>query len=108
LTTSAYLSRLQDKFIFLILSHQLRIDILDDKEQEQPVSVHPYILGTPFDSSLNLTLPYPPLLLVPRVKLDYFAQPESFSVLAMLRNPLVLMMVVMLPMSFAMPYLMVS
>ena len=82
---------------------QLRIDV--NNKESFPV-VRPYVPGTPLDPPANVTLPYP-ITLTPREKQNYNVPTESFNVVAMLSNPMMLLMAFAGVMVFAMPYLMV-
>ncbi|KAG6911827.1 hypothetical protein DXG01_000074 [Tephrocybe rancida] len=81
---------------------QLRIDVLDS---EPTPEVRPYAIGTPLNPPSTILLAYP-ISLTPRQKHAYFVPHESFNLLAMLSNPMMLMMVVGGAMMLAMPYLM--
>ncbi|KAG5654739.1 hypothetical protein H0H81_003747 [Sphagnurus paluster] len=83
---------------------QLRIDVVDS---ESAPEIRLYAPGTPLNPSSTVLLSYP-ITLVPRQKHAYFVPHESFNLVAMLSNPMMLMMVVGGAMVFAMPYLMVS
>ena len=67
--------------------------------------VRPYVPGTPHDPPSSVTLRYP-IILTPRQKAEYFVERQSFNALGMLKNPMVLMMIVMGGMVLAMPYIM--
>ncbi|KAG6842511.1 hypothetical protein C0991_000037 [Blastosporella zonata] len=81
---------------------QLRVDILDSASTPE---VRPYTIGTPLNPPSTVLLAYP-ITLTPRHKHAYFVPHESFNLLAMLSNPMTLMMVVGGAMMLAMPYLM--
>jgi len=81
---------------------QLRIDVVD------PVSapeVRPYVVGTPLNPPSTALLPSP-IALTPRQKHAYFVPHETFNLVAMLSNPMMLMMIFGGAMMLAMPYLM--
>ncbi|RXW18246.1 hypothetical protein EST38_g7611 [Candolleomyces aberdarensis] len=95
-------------YILSVITHdhtfdQLRVDVLDS--ESSPVEVRPYIAGTPLDPPSTVLLPYP-ITLSAKDKFSYFSPPESFNILGMLTNPMVMMMVVGGIMMFTMPYLM--
>jgi len=81
---------------------QLRIDVLDS---ETIPEVRPYVTGTPLNPPSTILLSYP-IKMVPRQKHVYFMPPESFNLMAMFANPMMLMMVFGGIMVFAMPYIM--
>ncbi|KAH9946691.1 hypothetical protein B0H21DRAFT_822606 [Amylocystis lapponica] len=81
---------------------KLRIDVF---ESESLPEVRPYIPGTPLSPAAPVTLPYP-IVLHARQRNDYFVPPESFNVLGMLQNPMMLMMLGVGAMVLLMPYLM--
>ncbi|KAF8078440.1 hypothetical protein FPV67DRAFT_1465276 [Lyophyllum atratum] len=81
---------------------QLRIDVLDSISVPE---VRPYVAGTPLNPPSTVLLPSP-IILTPRQKHAYFVPHESFNLMAMLSNPMMLMMVVGGAMMLAMPYLM--
>jgi hypothetical protein len=68
--------------------------------------VHPFVLGTPFNPVSTISLPYP-ITLTPRSKNAYFVPRESFNLVGMFQNPMMLIMVFTGVMMFAMPYIMV-
>ena len=84
-------------------SSQLRIDVLDSETKPE---VRPYVAGTPLNPPSTILLSYP-IKLVPRQKHVYFMPPESFNLMAMFSNPMMLIMVFGGIMVFAMPYIMV-
>ena len=81
---------------------QVRIDV-----QENEVEVRPYAPGTPLNPPSTITLSYP-ISLVPRQKHAYFVPRETFNLLGMLSNPMMLMMIAAGGMMLGMPYLTVS
>ncbi|KAF8898548.1 hypothetical protein BD779DRAFT_1607324 [Infundibulicybe gibba] len=85
-----------------ILFEQLRIDVLNASLTPE---IRPYIAGTPLNPPSEILLSYP-VTLVPKEKHIYFIPPESFNLVAMLSNPMMLMMIFGGGMMFAMPYLM--
>jgi len=94
-------------YIFSVLSRdyafdQFRIDIL---ESEPKPEVRPYVAGTPLNPPSKILLSHP-ITLVPRQKHVYFVPRESFNLMAMFSNPMMLMMVFGGIMVFAMPYIM--
>jgi len=84
---------------------QLRVDV--PPEPESPPGVHPYTVGTPLNPPSPIKLPYP-IKLVPRQKKSYFVPHQSFSVVQMFQNPMMLIMVFGGLMMLAMPYIMAS
>jgi ER membrane protein complex subunit 7 len=70
--------------------------------------VRPYLSGTPLSSTANshVTIPYP-LKIHPRFKNEYFVPKQSFNIMGMLQNPMMMMMGVVGVMVVAMPYMMV-
>ena len=65
------------------------------------------MLGTPLISASSVSLRYP-IVLVPRHKNNYFKPHESFSLLGMFQNPMVMIMVLTGLMMLGMPYIMVT
>jgi hypothetical protein len=65
------------------------------------------MLGTPLITATSASLRYP-IVLIPRHKNSYFKPRESFNVLGMLQNPMVMIMVLTGLMMFGMPYIMVT
>ena len=55
--------------------------------------VRPYFPGTPLSPPSAVTLSYP-ITLSARGKFDYFVPRESFNVLAMFKNPMMMLMLV--------------
>ncbi|KAI0793428.1 hypothetical protein C8Q75DRAFT_731154 [Abortiporus biennis] len=95
-------------YILQVIAHdhafdRLRIDVLegDDSLPE----VRPYIPGTPLSPASKVLLPYP-ISLSPRVKYDYFIARESFNLIGMFQNPMMMIMLLTGVMMLAMPYLM--
>ncbi|KIK71201.1 hypothetical protein GYMLUDRAFT_33341 [Collybiopsis luxurians FD-317 M1] len=92
-------------YLLSVISHdylfdQLRVDVTDSN-----VEVRSYIPGTPMNPSSPVILPYP-IRLAARQKLNYFVPLESFDVMGMLKNPMILMMVFAGGLVLGMPYLM--
>ena len=83
---------------------QLRVDV---PTKDAKPDIRPYVPGTPHNPPSSILLPYP-ITLAPRNKNVYFVERETFNVLGMLRNPMVLMMVGMGVLLLGMPYIMVS
>ncbi|KAF5377532.1 hypothetical protein D9615_005248 [Tricholomella constricta] len=81
---------------------QLRIDVVNSESMPE---VRPYVVGTPLNPPSVVLLPHP-ITLTPRQNHAYFVPHESFNLMAMLSNPMMLMMVVGGAMMLAMPYLM--
>ncbi|KAG6901853.1 hypothetical protein C0995_007239 [Termitomyces sp. Mi166 len=68
---------------------QLRIDVVDLESKPQ---VRPYVIGTPLNPPSTVLLAYP-ITLTPKSKPPYFVPRESFNLMTMLSNPMMLMMV---------------
>jgi len=79
------------------------VDIIDSKPEPE---VRPYIAGTPLNPLSSVLLGYPITLPV-RKKNDYFIPQESFNIVAMFQNPMMVLMVFAGVMVLAMPYIMV-
>ncbi|TFK94285.1 hypothetical protein K466DRAFT_536123 [Polyporus arcularius HHB13444] len=80
-------------YVLSVVAHdhifeQLRVDVY---ESESLPEVRPYFPGTPLSSPSSVTLPYP-IVLSARAKHDYFVPRESFNLLAMFQNPMMMMM----------------
>lgn len=86
----------------LTMLPQLRIDVY---ETDTLPEVRPYIPGTPLSPASTVSLPYP---IGPSAtqKLDYYTQQQAFNLVAMFKNPMMMMMLVGGALVFAMPYLM--
>lgn len=65
------------------------------------------MLGTPLMSATSVSLRYP-IVLTPRHKNSYFKPRESFNLLGMFQNPMVMIMVLTGLMMLGMPYIMVT
>ncbi|KAI0321709.1 hypothetical protein OF83DRAFT_211424 [Amylostereum chailletii] len=94
-------------YILSVVSHdhrfdQLRVDVVADSESKP--EIRPYTPGTPLNPPSIVTLPYP-IKLQARYRSMYFVPPQSFNLLGMFNNPMMLMMVFGGLMMFAMPYL---
>ncbi len=83
---------------------KLRIDVLDS---ELPPVVRPYVVGTPLSPPSHIKLPYP-ITLFARAKYDYYIPRESFNLIGMFQNPMMMIMLFTGVMVLAMPYIMVS
>ncbi|KAN0128364.1 Protein of unknown function (DUF2012) domain containing protein [Lactarius tabidus] len=81
---------------------QLRVDVPPEPDSLPEVS--PYTIGTPLNPRSPVKLPYP-IKLVPRQKKSYFVPLQSFNVVQMFQNPMMLMMVFGGLMMLAMPYI---
>ena len=70
--------------------------------------VRPYVSGTPLSSTANshVTIAYP-LKIYPRFRNEYFVPKQSFNVMGMLQNPMIMMMGAVGVMVVALPYMMV-
>ncbi|KAJ7456697.1 hypothetical protein FB451DRAFT_1276876 [Mycena latifolia] len=91
-------------YILSVVSHdfvfdQLRIDVLESSFEARPYSV-----GTPLNPASPILLPQ--ISLLPRLQHVYFVPIDSFNVLGMLQNPMMLMLLFGGVMVLAMPYLM--
>ncbi|KAI0639327.1 hypothetical protein C8Q77DRAFT_1152310 [Trametes polyzona] len=80
-------------YVLSVLAHdhqfeQLRIDVF---ESDTLPEVRAYFPGTPLSPATSATLPYP-VVLTARGRHDYFVPRESFNVLAMFKNPMMMMM----------------
>jgi len=86
------------------LFDQYRIDIVDSLS---PPEVRPYLPGTPLLSTANspVTIVYP-LKVHPRYRNEYFVPKQSFNVMGMLQNPMIMMMGAVGVMVLALPYMM--
>ncbi|KAH9944451.1 uncharacterized protein BXZ73DRAFT_96941 [Epithele typhae] len=67
---------------------QMRVDVF---ETDSLPEVRPYFPGTPLSAASTVTLPYP-IQLAARVRYDFFVPRESFNLLAMFQNPMMMMM----------------
>lgn len=65
------------------------------------------MLGTPLMSTTSVYLRYP-IVLTPRHKNSYFKPRDSFNLLGMFQNPMMMIMVLTGLMMFGMPYIMVT
>jgi len=81
---------------------QLRIDI--PPEDDSTPEVSPYNVGTPLNPRSPIKLLYP-IKLVPRQRKSYFVPHQSFNVVQMFQNPMMLIMVFGGLMMLAMPYI---
>lgn len=77
-----------------------------DEETKAP-TVYPYIPGTPLLPKANVTLPHPVALLARR-RNTYFVPRESFNLVGMFSNPMMMLMLFTGVMMFAMPSIMNS
>jgi len=94
-------------YVLSVVSHdhvfeQLRIDV--PAEPDSPPEISPYAIGTPLNPRSPIKLPYP-IKLVPRHRKSYFVPLQSFNVVQMFQNPMMLMMVFGGLMMLAMPYI---
>ncbi|KAI0001968.1 hypothetical protein BJV77DRAFT_1063328 [Russula vinacea] len=95
-------------YILSVVSHdhvfdKFRVDV--PTEPESPPEVRPYTVGTPLNPPSPIKLPYP-VKLVPRQRKSYFIPHQSFSIMVMLQNPMMLITVFGGLMMLAMPYVM--
>ncbi|TFK57346.1 hypothetical protein OE88DRAFT_1651020 [Heliocybe sulcata] len=96
-------------YILSVLAHnhtfdKLRIDVSDSDPLPE---VRPYVPGTPLSPPSQVMLPYP-VLLSARQKNNYFVPRQSFNLLAMFQNPMMIMMVAAGVMVLGAPYLLKS
>ncbi|THH20251.1 hypothetical protein EW146_g1095 [Bondarzewia mesenterica] len=94
-------------YVLSVISHnyqfeQLRVDVA---APPSPPEIRPYIPGTPLNPRSPVKLPYP-ITLGSRGQNAYFVPPQSFNLIGMFQNPMMLMMVFAGVMMLAMPYLM--
>ncbi|KAF8559252.1 hypothetical protein OG21DRAFT_1503155 [Imleria badia] len=94
-------------YVLSVTSHdyvfdQFRVDVVDTSS---PPHVRSHLLGTPLMSATSVSLRYP-IVLMPRHKNTYFKPRESFNLLGMFQNPMVLIMVLTGLMMLGMPYIM--
>ncbi|KAF9458189.1 hypothetical protein BDZ94DRAFT_1271251 [Collybia nuda] len=81
---------------------QYRVDVVDSQTEPE---VRSYASGTSLNPPSAVLLAYP-IAITPRQKHVYFVPPESFNLVAMFSNPMMLLMVFGGVMMLAMPYLM--
>ena len=84
---------------------QLRVDV--PPQPESPPEVRPYAVGTPLNPPSPIKLSYP-IKFVPRQRKSYFVPHQSFDIVQMFQNPMMLMMVFGGLMMLAMPYITVG
>lgn len=102
--STPYVACLHYPFVIqLIVLVQLRVDV---KPSDPTPEIRPYVLGTPFNPASSVSLPYP-INLVPHSKNAYFIPRESFNLVGMFQNPMMMIMVFTGVLMFAMPYIMV-
>lgn len=92
-------------YVLSVLSHdytfdQLRIDISSTSPLPK---IKPHIFGTPLLSLSAVSLPYP-ITLTARGKNNYFKPHESFSLLGMFQNPMMVLMLLTGVMLLGLPY----
>ncbi|KAI0757075.1 hypothetical protein C8Q80DRAFT_76093 [Daedaleopsis nitida] len=80
-------------YVLSVLAHDhvfenMRVDVLDTETLPE---VRPYFLGTPLSPTSPVTLPYPIQLTAQR-RHDYFTPRQSFNVIEMFKNPMMMMM----------------
>jgi hypothetical protein len=95
-------------YILSVVSHdhvfdKFRVDV--PPQPESPPEVRPYTVGTPLNPPSPIKLPYP-IKLVPRQKKSYFIPHQTFDIMLMLQNPMMLITVFGGLMMLAMPYVM--
>ncbi|KAI0079584.1 hypothetical protein K474DRAFT_1591683 [Panus rudis PR-1116 ss-1] len=83
---------------------RLRVDVHDASSETLP-EIRPLLAGTPLSTPAQVTLPYP-ILLHARGKYDYYVPKESFNLLGMFKNPMMMLMLFTGIMMLAMPYIM--
>ncbi|KAL4068188.1 hypothetical protein J3A83DRAFT_4257172 [Scleroderma citrinum] len=93
-------------YVLSVLSHdyifdQLRIDISSPSALPE---IKSHVFGTPLLSPAAVPLPYP-ITLTPRAKNNYFKPRNSFSVLTMFQNPMMVLMLVTGLMVLGLPYI---
>ncbi|TFK76930.1 hypothetical protein BDN72DRAFT_873417 [Pluteus cervinus] len=81
-------------YILSVVSHdhafdQLRVDVVESTN----VTVRPYVPGTPLNPPASVILPFP-VVLSAKQKYDYFTPVQSFNLIAMFSNPMMLMVAV--------------
>ncbi|KIK16632.1 hypothetical protein PISMIDRAFT_113045 [Pisolithus microcarpus 441] len=94
-------------YVLSVLSHdytfeQLRVNISDASPKPE---IKTYVFGTPLLSSSAVALSYP-VVLSPRSRNSYFKPHESFSLLGMFQNPMMILMLLTAGMMLATPYIM--
>ncbi|KAH0838453.1 hypothetical protein J3R83DRAFT_6764 [Lanmaoa asiatica] len=94
-------------YVLSVTSHdyvfdQFRVDVLDSTS---PPHIRSHMLGTPLISAASVSLRYP-IVLVPRHKNGYFKARDSFNLLGMFQNPMMMIMVLTGVMMLGMPYIM--
>ncbi|KAI0304832.1 hypothetical protein BC826DRAFT_1100608 [Russula brevipes] len=82
---------------------KLRVDV--PPEPDSPPEIRPYTVGTPLNPPSPIKLPHP-IKLVPRERKSYFVPHQSFDVVQMFQNPMMLITVFGGLMMLAMPYIM--
>ncbi|KAH7883752.1 hypothetical protein F5I97DRAFT_1938425 [Phlebopus sp. FC_14] len=93
-------------YILSVLSHdyafeQMRVDVSNSSPTPE---IKSYIVGTPLMSP-SVVLSYP-VVFTPRHKNNYFQPRESFNLLGMFRNPMMMIMVLTGVLVVGMPYIM--
>ncbi|KAI9462506.1 hypothetical protein BJY52DRAFT_1185224 [Lactarius psammicola] len=93
-------------YVVSVVSHDhvfdnLRIDV--PPEHDSPPEVSPHTIGTPLNPRSPIKLLYP-IKLVPRQRKSYFVPLQSFNVVQMFQNPMMLITVFGGLMMLAMPY----
>ncbi|KAF8807574.1 hypothetical protein BYT27DRAFT_7189648 [Phlegmacium glaucopus] len=96
---------LDGTYILSLISHDYSFDQLRLDVKNSTTEVRPYVPGTPLNPPSPILLAYP-IVLTPREKSAYFVLPETFNLVAMMSNPMMLLMVFGGGMMLAMPYLM--
>jgi len=91
-------------YILSVLSPSFSFDGLRIDVQHDVAEIRPYAPGTPLEPASTVTLSHP-IILTPRHKHVFFIPRDSFNLLGMLANPMMLMMIAGGGMVFAMPYL---
>lgn len=91
------------KCIFWLSDFQLRVDVLADSNIPE---IRPYIPGTPLEPPAAVKLPYP-IELQPRRHVSFFVPIESFNLMGMFQNPMMLLMGVTAIIAIGAPYLLV-
>ncbi|ETW87434.1 hypothetical protein HETIRDRAFT_99784 [Heterobasidion irregulare TC 32-1] len=96
-------------YILSVVSHNHQFDKfrIDIPTQSSTPEVRAYAPGTPLNPPSSIKLSYP-ILITPRGQNAYFVPPQSFNLLGMFQNPMMLMMVFGGVMMLSMPYLLKS
>ncbi|KAJ7275332.1 hypothetical protein B0H12DRAFT_1086799 [Mycena haematopus] len=91
-------------YILTVVSHDHAFDYLRVDVLESTFEARPYSVGTPLNPASSILLPQ--ISLLARSKHAYFMPVDSFNLLGMFQNPMMLMLLFGGGMVIAMPYLM--